>query len=775
VAWKVFGTSAKRIEDPALLTGRARFIDDISFPGMLHAAFVRSPHAHAAIRAVDATAAKALSGVHAVYAFADFAPHLVQPHLIVGLPSKAYRQDVNRPALAIDEAAHVGEPVAIVIAESRYVAEDAAALVAVDYEPLPAIADCRDALADGAPTAHRNAPHNLLAEFEMGYGDTAAVFATAPHVIRQSFRAHRGGSHSIECRGSVATWDDAEGRLTLWCSTQMPHSAMRTIGEMLGLDETRIRVVIPEIGGGFGPKLVVYQEDVSVCLASILLGRPVKWIEDRREHFTGTTQERDQYWEMEIAFDDAARILGVRGTVIHDHGAYTARGINLPYNGVMILPLPYEVPAYHINVRLALTNKVPVTPVRGAGHPQAIFAMERLLDRAAQKLGIDAAEVRRRNLVTPDKMPYTRPLKSRGDTPLVLDSGDYPACLAEALTRVGYDTFRARQAAARAEGRYIGIGMANFVKKTGQGPFESVAVRIGPSGKVLVYSGATAIGQGTRTMLAQIVAEQLGGDMSNIEVVVGDTAAISSGIGASASRQAVTAGNSAHIAADTVRRKALQVAAHMLETAEQDLEIEGREIRVKGVPDMKVSLGRIAHAVAGTPGFALPAGIEPGMADEECWVTEDLTFSNGCQVVELEVDAETGGVRFLRYIVVHDSGTIINPMMVEGQVLGGAAHGIGNALFEWMGYDEAAQPLTATFADYLLVTAPDMPHIELAHMESPSPLNPLGVKGVGECGVVPAPAAIIAAVEDALQPFGVRIGEFPVSPSRIRQLIAGGP
>ena len=771
MAWKVFGSRAKRLEDPALLTGRARFVDDIRMPGLLHAAFVRSPHGHAAIQGIDTAAAKALSGVHAVYSFADFEPHLVEPRLIVGLPSKAYRQDVNRPVLAVDEVVHVGEPVAIVVAESRYVAEDAAALVAVDYDPLPASADCRDALQPGAATVHRNGPHNLLAEFSLAYGDTDAAFATAPHVVKGSFRMHRGGSHSIECRGSVASFDPAEGRLTLWCSTQMPHSFMRTLAGMLGWDETRIRVRAPDVGGGFGPKLVTYPDDVAVCVASILLGRPIKWIEDRREHFVATTQERDQYWEMELAADDEGRILGLRGDMIHDHGAYTARGINLPYNGAMTMPLVYDVPAYKLDVRLALTNKVPVTPVRGSGHPQAIIVMERLIDRIADKLALDPAEMRRRNLVPPEKMPYTRPIKSRGDVLLVLDSGDYPACQAEALKRIGYATFRDRQAKARAEGRHIGIGMANFVKKTGQGPFESVTVRIGPSGRVLVYTGGTAIGQGTKTMLAQVVAEQLGGDMSNIDVVCGDTAATSMGIGASASRQTVTAGNSAHIAAQKVRDKALRVAAHMLEASVEDLEIEGGDIRVKGVPAMKVSLGKVAHAVGGTPGFALPAGIEPGMEAEENWVTEDLVFANGCQAVEVEVDIETGHVRIDRHVVVHDSGVIVNPMIVDGQIFGGVAHGIGNALFEWMRYDDTAQPLTTTLADYLMVTAPEVPMIETGHLESPSPLNPLGVKGVGECGVVAAPAAIVDAIEDALAPFGVQITETPLTPSRLRSLV----
>ncbi len=771
---KVFGSRALRLEDPALLIGAGRFIDDIRLPDTLHAAFVRSPHGHAAIGAIDAGAARAMDGVHAVYTITDLMPHLVTERLVVGLPSPAYRQDRNRPALAVDEVVHVGEPVAIVVAETRYVAEDAAELVTVDYDILPAVADCRDALADGAPVVHRDAEHNLLAQFNMEYGDVDAAFAGAPHVFAESLRMHRGGSHSIECRGAVAIHDAGTDLLTLWSSTQMPHAALRVLVDMLGRDENHLRVVTPDIGGGFGPKLVVYPEDVTVALAAIMLGRPVKWIEDRREHFVATTQERDQYWEVEIAVDDGARILGIRGSLIHDHGAYTARGVNLAYNAAESLTLAYEVPAYRMDIRLALTNKIPVTPVRGAGHPQGTFVMQRLLDRVARELGLDRPEVRRRNLIPGDKMPYETQLTSRGGMPVLLDSGDYPACQRAALARADWAGFAARQQAARAEGRHIGIGLADFVKGTGRGPFEAVTVRIGPSGKVHVYSGGTAIGQGTRTMLSQIVAEQLGGDMDNITVTTGDTAATSLGIGTSNSRLAVMAGSSAHVAALKVREKALKVAAHMLEAAEADLEIEGGEIRVKGVPDMKVTLGQVAHAVAGTPGYALPGGIEPGMEATENLVIDHMAFANGTAVAEVEVDVETGAVRILNFVLAHDSGRIINPMIVDGQVLGGAAHGIGNALFEFMRYDENAQPLTTNLAEYLLVGATDMPHVDIIHQETPTPFNPLGVKGVGECGGVSTPAAIIAAIEDALTPFGAHISHAPVMPADIVALVEQG-
>jgi len=767
---RVIGRSVPRLEDEPLLKGEARFIDDVRLPGMLEAAFVRSPHAHAAIRGIDKTAALALPGVHAVYTRADLMPHLATEFMVVGLPSASYKQDLNRPALAGEEAVHVGQALAIVVADDRYIAEDAAALVAVDYEPLAAVSDCRAALGAGAPTAHRKSPHNLLAEFDMAYGDVDAAFARAAHVFRESLWQHRGGGHSIECRGAVAMHDPLEDKLTLWSSTQMPHAAQRLLCDMLGRDENQVRVITPDVGGGFGPKLVFYPEDVVTALAAILVGRPVKWIEDRLEHFVATTQERDQYWDVEVAVDRDARLLAIRGAMVHDHGAYTARGVNLPYNSAENVPLGYELPAYRMNVKVALTNKVPVTPVRGAGHPQGVFVMERLLDRVARELKLDRAEVRRRNLVPGEKMPYKTKLKARGGLTIELDSGDFPRCQHEALGLAGWAEFPPRQAAARQAGRHIGIGLANFVKGTGRGPFESVTVRIGPSGKVHVYSGAAAMGQSTKTMLAQVVAEQLGADVVNITVTVGDTGAISMGLGGSNSRQTVMAGASAHAAALKVRDKALRVASHALEASHGDLEIDGREIRVKG-SDVKLDLGRAARSVAGTAGYSLPAGMAPGLEATEHVVIDAMAYTNGTAVAEVEVDVETGAVRIAKLVLVHDCGRILHPVIVEGQLMGGIAHGIGNALYEWMRYDENAQPITSTLADYLLVTAPEMPPVELGHQESPTPLNALGVKGVGECGVVPIAAAVCSAIEDALSPYNVRIRRTPITPADIVELI----
>jgi len=765
--WKVFGSREKRLEDPALLRGRGQFVDDIKLNGMLHAAFVRSQQSHAKILKIDTKSALAIEGVKAVYCLDDFRPFLRNERLVVGLPSPSYKQELDRPALADNEVVYVGEPIAIVIADTRYVAEDAAAMVVVDYDILPAVSDCRSALEEGSTLAHTNAPHNILAQFDIRYGDVETIFQNAPYIFKERIWQHRGGSHSIECRGALSFYDPIEDLVTLYSGTQSAHTAKNILIDMLGLDENKVRVIIPDVGGGFGPKLVFYQEDVSVVLAARLLGKPVKWVEDRRENFISTTQERDQYWEAEIAVNKEGKILGLRGSMIHDHGAYTARGINLAFNSALIVSLPYEVPCYLMEVVLAVTNKVPVTPVRGAGHPQGIFVMERLLDRAARELAIDRSGIRRINLIKSNQLPYKKELKTRGDSPVILDSGDYLVCMEDALERIDYYGFPSRQQKALKEGKYIGLGFANYVKGTGRGPFETVKIRIGPSGKISVYSGAAAMGQSTRTMLTQIVADHLGGDLKNINVITGDSSVVPMGIGGSASRQTVTAGSSALLAAREVRDKALKVAAHILEASETDLEIKGQEIRVKGVPDLKVELGQVAHAVAGTPGYALPGGIQPGMESTKNFMVDDLTFVNGTVAVEVEVDVETGKVAFRNYIIVHDCGKMVNPMIVDGQVIGGSAHGIGNALYEWMGYDEEAQPITTNFAEYLLLNAPEMPHIKMGHMESPTPLNPLGVKGVGECGVVAAPAAIISAIENALSPFRIYFDQSPLRPPEI--------
>ncbi len=770
---RVIGRDVPCVEDPALVRGAGKFVDDISLPDILHVCFVRSPNAHARIESIDTSAAAALPGVHAVLTLSDLAPYLRSTRLVVAMPSASYRQELHRPVLADREVVHVGEPVALVVADSRYVAEDAAALVEVSFDPLPVVSDCVAALEPGAPTAHEAAPNNLVAEMTIEFGDVRAAFQNAPHCFRERLSIHRGGSHSMECRGVVAIQDPIEDRLTIWCSTQMPHAVQRLVCDMLGLSESQVRVVTPDVGGGFGPKLVIYPEDVAVAAAARLLRRPLKWIEDRREHFTATTQERDQVWDVELATDSEGHILGVRGTLIHDHGAWTARGVNVPQGSMSAMPLAYGVRAYRLDLKVAATNKVPVTPVRGAGQPQGVFAMERLLDAAARQLGIDRAEIRRRNLVPREQMPYRTPMVTRGGVSIVLDSGDYLGCMEMALEQAGWHDFAARQAQSRAAGRYIGLGVANYVEATGRGPYEYVSVRLETSGRLFVATGATAIGQSTRTMLSQVVAEQLGGDLTNVTVVTGDTQAAPMGLGASNSRQAVMAGNSAHQAALKVRERILEVAGVLLERPPADLVIEGRAVHTAEQPDVCVSLAEIAQAAYGQAGFKLPGG-RPGIAAAEQVVIDAMAYSNGTACVEVEVDAETGMVKLLDVAFAHDCGRVLHPRIVDGQMRGGIAHGIGNALYEFMAYDDNGQPLTTTLADYLLVTATEMPRITLSHLESLSPLNALGVKGVGESGVIPIGAAVASAIENALEPWGVRINKLPLSPVDVLSLVERG-
>lgn len=763
--------SIPRVEDDRLLRGAARFVDDIDMPGALHAMFVRSSMAHARLLGIDVHKARELPGVCAVLTFADLRSVLARERIPQSIPSGMIKFHVDPPWLAYDEVCYVGEPLALVVADSRRVAEDAARLVEPDLEPLPAVVDPRAGLVPGSPKARLDCPDNLVAHTVVKYGELDAAFAGASHRISERFRLYKGGGHSIEPRGLVARFDAAEQRLTVWDSTQMPHRVKAILVEALGLSEHQVRVVAPDVGGGFGPKAVIHPEEITVPAAAMLLGRPIKWIEDRFESFTATVLERLQYWDVEGAFSAEGRLLALRGQLYHDHGACTPYGVALPFNAVTNLIGPYVLPAFEMEISLCLTNIVPATPTRGAGRPQGTFVMERLLDRIAERIGVGRDEVRRRNLIAPERMPYVVPIVQRDGAVMSYDSGDYPECQRRALAAAGWADFPARQAEARRRGRWIGIGLANYVEATGRGPFESGSVRIGPSGTIVATTGATAQGQGTKSMIAQLVAAQLGVRAEQIQVIDGDTDASPLGLGSFASRQAVTAGNAAHLAALAVADKAKRAAATMLEVAPGDLELADGWVRVTGVPEMKRSLGEVAMALGGVPGFALPGGLSPGLAAAVDYEPAGLTYTNGTHVVEAEVDIETGGVRLTRYIVVHDCGRMINPMMVEGQVLGGVVHGIGATLFEWMRYDEAGQPLTVTYADYLLPTADVVPRIEIHHMESPTPLNPLGVKGAAESGTIGAPSAIVAAVEDALRPLGVRISELPLTPARLTAMI----
>lgn len=766
------GQSVRRLEDPALLTGRGRFIDDLRLPGTVEVAFVRSPMAHARIGQIDTADAMAVAGVIAVFTAGDLPAAWRDRRILLQVPHPAITHPVTQQPLATEEVCFAGEAVAVVVADTRHAAEDGAERVLVDWQPLPAVAHCEAALKPGAPPVHSSHPENLAARLSIGFGDVEAALRTAPHVFQARFEPHRGTGHPMECRGVVAEYDAADDRFRIWSSTQTPHNTQRGVVDMFGMPEDRVRVITPDVGGGFGPKNQVYPEEIVVPALARLLGRPVKWIEDRREHFLTTTQERDQVWDMTVATDGDGRLLAVKGRLVHDAGAYLPWGIIMPYISATTLPGPYTLPAYRLDVQVAFTNMVATTPMRGAGRPQAVFVMERLMDRVAQEVGLDPAEVRRRNLIPADAMPYQMGLTYRDGAPVVYDTGDYPEAQRRALERARYDGFPARQAAALAEGRHIGIGIGNYVEGTGLGPFEGALVRVLSNGRVAIYTGATPAGQAHRTVLAQIAADELGVTVADIDVVVGDTGFMPRGAGTFASRITVNAGSSVRIAAGQVREKLKALAAARFDVPVDELDCADGSVRVTGEQGPSVGFCELARMTSGMPGYVLPKGVAADLEAAAYFTPPQATYSNGCHVAEVEVDPETGQVTILDYTVVHDCGTVINPMLVDGQVQGGLVHGIGNALLERMVYDAEANPLTTTFADYLLPTAEHAPSASLIHMESPTPLNPLGAKGAGEGGTIPAPAAVIAAIENALAPFGVRIAETPVTPQRIVELIA---
>ncbi|MGJ3259530.1 MAG: molybdopterin cofactor-binding domain-containing protein [Rhodospirillales bacterium] len=766
------GQSVKRLEDPDLLTGKGQFLDDLKLPGLVEAVFVRSPFAHARFTTIDTAEARDMPGVIAVFTASDLPDVMHGKRILLQVPNPSITNPVTQEPLASREVCFAGEAVAVIVAETRHEAEDAAERVIVDWDPLPAVGHCDAALKPGAPVAHGDVADNVAGRFSLNFGDVDGAFRNASHVVKGRFTPHRGSGHPMECRGVCAVYDTVADAFRIWSSTQTPHNTQRGVVDMFEMPEDRVRIITPDVGGGFGPKNQVYPEEMVIPAAARMLGRPVRWAEDRREHFLTTTQERDQVWDLSAAVDGAGRILGLKGTLVHDAGAYLPWGVIMPYISATTVPGPYRLGSYKLDVTAAFTNMVPTTPLRGAGRPQAVFVMERMCDLIGRELGIDPAEIRRRNFIPSDAMPYDMGLTYRDGAPVTYDTGDYPEAQAKALTRAAYEDFPARQKQALAEGRYIGIGIGNYVEGTGLGPFEGATIRILTNGRVAIYTGATPAGQAHKTTLAQISADQLGVDIADVDVVVGDTGMMPRGAGTYASRITVNAGSSVRMASIEVRGKLLAMAAAKFDVAEDDLECVGGLVRIKGEQGDSISFSELAKMTSGMPGYVLPKGVKPDLEASAYYTPPQATYSNGSHVAEVEVDPETGLVTILKYTVVHDCGNVINPMLVHGQIQGGVAHGIGNALLERMVYDEDANPLTTTFGEYLMPTAEMIPDCDIIHMESPTPLNPLGVKGAGEGGTIPAPAAIVAAVENALQPFGVVITECPILPQRIVELIA---
>jgi aerobic carbon-monoxide dehydrogenase large subunit len=780
MATRYFGARIKRNEDRRLLTGSALFVDDVELPEMLHAAFVRSPHAHARIENLDVSAARCLDGVVAVYTADDLGPYWRPGPLLVPAPpikDLTFHLRTQVP-LAKDKVRHVGEPLAIVIARTRYLAEDAVAAVTMDFEPLPAVVDLERALEPGSARVHEDLSDNIAAQVRQTKGDYAAARVSADHVVRRRLVYDHGASMPIETRGVVAAWDRRAQQLTIWDTTQAPVFLRNGLAAMLGLSERQVRVIAPFIGGGFGPKIMMfYPDEVLLPWAAMKLDRPIKWIEDRFEHFSSTTQERSQIHDAEMALSREGRILGIKDVFLHDTGAYNPYGLTVPINSQCTLLGPYVVPAYDSSFAAVFTNTPIVTPYRGAGRQHGVFVVERLLDIAARELGIDRAEIRRQNFIAPDAFPYGNEIIYQDFAPLSYDSGNYQPVLDKALSIVGYDRFLSEeQPRLRTQGRCVGLGLACYVEGTGIGPYEGAKVQVQSNGKVSVATGIGTQGQGHFTSFAQIVADQVGVDVRDIDVVTGDTERFYWGAGTFASRGAVVAGTAISEAATAVRRKILHLAAEHFECAEADLVLEHGRVTVAGAPGLTVSLGELAHKANPMRGAVRP-DTEPGLEATRYFGPSGGATANGVHAMILEIDPETLMIEIKKYVVVHDCGTVINPLILEGQIHGGVAQGIGNAFYEKLMFDADGQLLNASLADYLLPTALEVPRMELAHTVTPSPLNPLGMKGAGEAGAIPVGAVFAQAIEDALDlpARGLEILEIPLSPNRLFELIGAKP
>ncbi|MEQ3551028.1 aerobic carbon-monoxide dehydrogenase large subunit [Pseudonocardia nematodicida] len=778
---KLMGQPVQRVEDQRFLTGGGRYVDDID-PGSpaLHAAVLRSPHAHARILDIDVSGVLDVPGVHAVYTYDDLAGPMAEP-LPVLIPHPALTHGRTQYALARDEVNHVGEAIAFVVAEDRYLAEDAVDRIVVDYEVLPAVVGI-DAARSAERLVHDDVPGNVGARLEQTVGDAPAAIAAAPHRLELDLEIERSACQPIEGRGTVARWDPDAGRLVVWTATQSSTGVRAAVAAKLGLDIGRVDVITPDVGGGFGVKIVhPWPEELLVPMAARALRRPVKFVEDRREHFISSAHERGQVQHVEVGFDDDGRLLGLDVEFWHDHGAYTPYGLIVPIITSTQLLGPYKPGAYRVAFESLYTNTVIVTPYRGAGRPQGCFAMERTMDAIAAYLGRDRTEVRAANFIRPDEFPYDHGLVFQDGRALEYDSGDYPACLEKLRKLIDWDGFGSFRRECAEQGRTVGIGLACYVEGTGVGPYEGAHVRVDTTGKVQVATGLTTQGQSHRTAFAQIVADELGVPFDDVEVVTGDTRRMPYAVGTFASRAAVMSGSAVFKAARRTKEKALRLAADALEADVEDLEIVDGKVGVRGT-GLGIPLGTLSvlsnplryafdEASKAATQFSvgdsnLPPVAEdeqPGLEGTDFYSPVHATFAAGMHAAVVETDPDTAEIRILRYAVVHDCGNLINPMVVEGQIHGGVAQGVGGALYERMAYDESGQLLNASFMDFLMPYVTEIPDaIEIDHLQTPSPLNPLGIKGAGEAGVIPVSAVIAAAVEDAE---GIPITAMPISPS----------
>ena len=780
MAETLFGKSIKRREDPRLVTGKGNFVDDLKIPFTTHAAFVRSPHAHARIGKIDSTAARKVPGVLAVYTGKDLVAGGVKP-----IPVGWLLPNIKVPAhypLAVDKARHMGEPVAVVIAETPYAARDAAELVEVDYDVLPAVPDGADALERGSPVVHDDAPGNVCFKWSIGDAKaTDAAFASAAKVVKQSFRNHRLIPNAIEPRACLASAQPGTGDITLWITSQNPHVHRLIMAAfVLGIPEHKLRVISPDVGGGFGSKIFIYPEECAAVWASRALSRPVKWTADRRESFVSDSHGRDHHTEAEMALSADGKILGLRVKTVANLGAYlTLFAPAVPtYLYGTLLAGSYTTPAIHCEVTGVFTHTTPVDAYRGAGRPEATYVIERLVDLSARELGMDPVEVRRKNFIPADKFPYQTPVA------LLYDSGNYAGALDKALQIFDYKAFRREQESARKQGRYLGVGFSTYLEACGLAPsavagalgaqaglYESANIRVHPTGKVTVFTGSHSHGQGHETTFAQVVADELQVPIDDVDIIHGDTGQVPFGMGSYGSRSGPVGAAAIYVSAQKIKEKAKKIAAHLLEANEKDVTYEGGKFFVKGSPDRSKSffdvslMAYLAHN--------LPKGLEPGLEAISFFDPGNFVFPFGTHICVVEVERDTGQVKLVRYVAVDDLGRVINPMIVDGMVHGGIAQGVSQALWEHAEYDENGQLITGSMMNYALPKADELVQVELARTETPTPVNPLGVKGAGETGTIASTAAVANAVMDALSPFGIKHIDMPLTPGRIWESLRG--
>lgn len=776
---KYVGTSVPRKEDRRLLRGKGLFVADIKLAGMLHVAFARSTIAHGRIRSVDTLQAAAAPGVVAVLSGRDLRGELPYIPGMQNRPPKLWRDAVvhnitipDQPIIADEKIRYVGEAFAVVVAESRAQAEDAAELIFADFESLTPVSSMDEAVYDGAPLIHETLERNVFASFRGIKGNMELAFASDLKTIQHQFINHRYTAMPLECRGVIANYDHRSEGITVYSSTQMVHSVQREIAARLNIPEARVRCVAPDVGGGFGVKGHVYPEDILIPYLAKRLERPVRWIEDRQEHILNSTHARDDRHDVRVSFRSDGRVVALRDKFEKDSGAYSPVGSGQQWNTVAHLLGPYDIPNCEMLGMLVATNKTPNAPYRGAGRPEAMFVIERIMDLVAHELDLDPIKVRLTNMIGADKMPYHVGLPYRDGSPIIYDSGDYPASVAQAIGALGgLDEFRAHQRDMLQKGRFVGLGLGTYVEGTGAGPFESATVRLDASGTFYVGTGACSQGQGHETVFAQVAADEWGVTPDKVTVVVSDTAAVAIGYGTIASRSGVTASNAIRLASSELRKKVFEIGAHILECSADDLEIREGFVSVKGVADLRLSLKEIA--LAGRPGWdnRRPPNMPGGLEVTAYFEPPTVTWAYGTHAAVVEIEQQTGEVRVQKYVVAHDAGVIINPRIVEGQIIGGVCQGIGGALFEEIIYDDQAQILTGSLADYLMPTASDMPDITVLHSETPSPLNSLGVKGVGEGGAIAPASVLTSAVCDALRPLKFEIFSTPIRQAAIAKAL----